>query len=261
MKRYLPAFLAFLLSLSVNIGLAQESDANRDSLVRATRAMNKLDQDKNGSFEKSEAKNEKAWKRFAKLDTNNDEVISIEEFRKWPNEKAENVYLETGGERKLDVVYKTVGKRKLKLDIYYPTNQSAETSSPYPLVVYTHGGGWAAGSKQGVAKAIFAPVFKRLLDQGFAVASIDYRLVRKGAGTQMRDCVIDCKDAVRYLAKNGADLKLDPNRFFAMGDSAGGQIAQMLLLASVESLPGDKQACDRPLQDGGGSFLVRAMRL
>ena len=56
----------------------------------------------------------------------------------------------------------------------------------------------------------------------------------------MRDCVIDSKDAVRYLAKNSKDLQLDPQRFFVMGDSAGGQIAQMLLLTSSEFLPGDE---------------------
>ena len=175
MKNYV--LISLLLSLSANIGLAQETESDRESLVRATRAMNKLDQDGNGSFEKSEAKNEKVWRRFKKLDTDNNEIISLEEFRKQP--KAKPVYLETGGERKLDVVYKVVGKRELKLDLYYPTNQTAETSKPYPVVVYTHGGGWAAGSKEGAAKSNFAAVFKRLLDQGFAVASVEYRLVRK----------------------------------------------------------------------------------
>ena len=242
MKYYV--LISLLLSLSANISLAQETEADRESLARANRTMKKIDKDGNGSFEKSESKNEKVWRRFAKLDTNNDEVISMDELRRLPKEKI--VYLETGGERKLDVVYKKVGKRKLKLDLYYPTNQSADSSSQYPVVVYTHGGGWAAGSKQGAAKNNFAAVFKRLLDQGFAVASVEYRLVRKGGKTQMRDCVIDSKDAVRYLAKNSKDLKLDPNRFFAMGDSAGGQIAQILLLASAESLPGDENLAAVP---------------
>ena len=62
----------------------------------------------------------------------------------------------------------------------------------------------------------------------------------------MRDCVIDSKDAVRYLAKNSANLKLDPNRFYAMGDSAGGQIAQMLLLGTTESLPGVENLASVP---------------
>ncbi|MDB2685670.1 alpha/beta hydrolase fold domain-containing protein [Mariniblastus sp.] len=241
MKYHILMSLALLLSLSANAVFAQETEADRESLIRANRAMKKLDTDGNGSFEKSESKNEKVWRRFAKLDTNKDDVISLEEFRRQP--KAKTVYLETGGERKLDVVYKTIGKRKLKLDLYYPTNQSTEA---VPVVIYTHGGGWAAGSKQGAAKSSFAAVFKRLLDQGFAVASVEYRLVRKGGDTQMRDCVIDSKDAVRYLAKNSEDLKLNSNRFYTMGDSAGGQIAQMLLLGSTESLSGDEELASVP---------------
>ena len=244
MKYCILMSVILFLSLPAKIGFAQQSEADRETLVRANRTMKKLDQDGNGSFEKSESKNEKVWRRFAKLDSNNDEVISMDELRKQP--KAKIVYLETGGERKLDVVYKTVGKRELKLDLYYPTNQSAETGSLSPVVIYTHGGGWAAGSKQGAAKSSFAAVFKRLLDQGFAVASVEYRLVRKGGSTQMRDCVIDSKDAVRYLAKNSKELKLDSNRFYAMGDSAGGQIAQMLLLGSTESLPGDESLASVP---------------
>ena len=62
----------------------------------------------------------------------------------------------------------------------------------------------------------------------------------------MRDCVIDCKDAVRYLSQNGESLGVDPARFFVMGDSAGGQIAQMLLLSSPECLPGDSDLAGIP---------------
>lgn len=145
-------------------------------------------------------------------------------------------YLETGGERMLEVVYKVVSGQELKLDLYYPT---AKRSGNCPVVFYTHGGGWAAGSRYGVAKKSFASVFGQLVKQGFAVAPVTYRLAKKGSNVAMRDCVIDCKDAIRFLAKNNESLKIDPNRIFVMGDSAGGHIAQMLLLSSPEQLPGD----------------------
>ena len=159
------------------------------------------------------------------------------------------VYLETGGERKLDVVYKQVGRKKLQLDLYYPTAKRAETC---PVVIYTHGGGWAAGSRQGAAKASFAQVFTRLLDEGFAVVPVDYRLYKRGGIVAMRDCVIDCKDAVRYLAKHAESLGVDPERFYVMGDSAGGQIAQMLLLSSPESLAGEPALADAYYRVVGG---------
>ena len=60
----------------------------------------------------------------------------------------------------------------------------------------------------------------------------------------MRDCVIDSKDAVRYLAKHSESLGLDSERFYVMGDSAGGQIAMMLLLTPPDSLLGDPQLAD-----------------
>ncbi len=146
-------------------------------------------------------------------------------------------YLETGGARKLEVVYKTIAGRDLKLDLYYPT---ARRSEKCPVVVFTHGGGWAAGSRYKAASGSFEVVFKRLVNEGFAVAPVTYRLAKKDSNVAMRDCVIDCKDAIRYLAKNSESLGIDPRRVCVMGDSAGGHIAQMLLLASAEQLPGDK---------------------
>ncbi len=145
-------------------------------------------------------------------------------------------YLETGGERKLEIVYKQTSEGDLHLDLYYPTPRPA---GKCPVVVYTHGGGWAAGSKLGAGNASFAVVFKQLVEKGFAIASVQYRLYKKGGTVAIRDCVIDAKDAVRYLAKNSESLGIDPLRVYPMGDSAGGQIAQMLLLSSPESLPGD----------------------
>ncbi|MCC9654564.1 alpha/beta hydrolase [Rhodopirellula halodulae] len=145
-------------------------------------------------------------------------------------------YLETGGDRKLEVVYKSVGRKDLKLDLYYPTSKRSEEC---PVVVFTHGGGWAAGNRYKAARGSFALVFQRLIKKGFAVAPVSYRLAKKNSGVAIRDCVIDCKDAIRYLAKHSETFQIDPNRVFVMGDSAGGHIAQMLLLTSPEQLPGE----------------------
>ena len=152
-------------------------------------------------------------------------------------------YLETGGERKLNVVYKTTPEQDLQLDIYYPTQNRVKKS---PVVIFTHGGGWAAGNRFKAAQASFGIVHKQLVEKGFCVASVSYRLWKKEGNTSMRDCVIDAKDAVRYLAKNSDELGIDPMRFYTMGDSAGGQIAQMLLLSSPESLPGDPTLANTP---------------
>jgi acetyl esterase/lipase len=151
-------------------------------------------------------------------------------------ETSEAQYLETGGERKLEAVYKQIAGKDLKLDLYYPT---AKRSKKSPVIVFTHGGGWAAGNRYKAAGGSFATVFQQLIKEGFAVAPVTYRLAKSDSGVTMRDCVIDCKDAIRYLAKNGESLGIDPMRVHVMGDSAGGHIAQMLLLASPEQLPGE----------------------
>ena len=228
--------ITVVTGVSTSLVFTQETksgvaDSDRASLVRATRTMRKIDKDGNGTFEKSE--NAAVWRRYRSLDVNRDGVLSIEELR-----KARIPYLETGGERKLDIIYKKIDQRDLLLDLYYPTSKSKE--APHPAIIYTHGGGWAAGSKQGITNGSFKDVFLKLVDHGFAVASVNFRLCRKDGAVTMRDCVIDSKDAVRYLSRNSDTLKLDPNRFFVMGDSAGGQIAQMLLLSSPETLPGDQ---------------------
>ena len=145
-------------------------------------------------------------------------------------------YLETGGQRKLDVLYKQASGQDLHLDLYYPTKNRADKC---PVVIFTHGGGWAAGSRYKAATGDFESVFLQLVKAGFAVAPVTYRLAKKDSNVAMRDCVIDCKDAIRFLSKNNKALEIDPMRVYVMGDSAGGHIAQMLLLSSPESLPGD----------------------
>lgn len=152
-------------------------------------------------------------------------------------------YLETGGESKTEILYKKTPEGDLHLDLFYPPgNRPAKC----PVIIYTHGGGWAAGSKMGAGNASFAVTFKKLAELGFAAASVEYRLWKKEGTVSMRDCVTDSKDAIRYLSKHSGELGLDPMRCYAMGDSAGGQIAQMLLLSPPDSLPGDPALAGAP---------------
>jgi len=140
---------------------------------------------------------------------------------------------------KSDRVYKTTSEGDLHLDLYYP---ETELSGKYPVVIYTHGGGWARGSKKAAsARTGMSKVVRALAEKGFCVAAVDYRLYKKDGNTAIRDCVTDAKDAIRYLSKHSEKLFVDTERVFTFGDSAGGQIAQMLLLSPPGSLPGAEE--------------------
>jgi len=140
---------------------------------------------------------------------------------------------------KRDIQYKTTAETNLCLDLYYPVSKPAGNC---PVVLYTHGGGWATGSKRAAGgRSGMSRVVRRLTEEGFCVASVDYRLCTKGGNVAIRDCVTDAKDAIRYLSKNSEALQVDTDRVFVFGDSAGGQIAQMLLLTEPNALPGAEE--------------------
>jgi acetyl esterase/lipase len=104
----------------------------------------------------------------------------------------------------------------LGLDLLAPSGAGA----PVPLVIWIHGGGWATGSRRPI------PAFvSRLCSLGYAVASVDYRLTDVAIWPAQ---IQDVKGAVRFLRANAATYGLDPDRFAAWGESAGGQLAAML---------------------------------
>lgn len=142
------------------------------------------------------------------------------------------------GEGKLNIKYKTTPEEVLLLDIYYPANRTK--GKKLPVVFYVHGGGWSNGSKDNIKKGFIRNTFQKLVEQGFAVVSVNYRLTRHKT-VVMKDCVVDAMDAVRFIAKQADSLGLDANRVFVIGDSAGGQLAQMILLADPSKFPGDKE--------------------
>lgn len=235
MKSHTLKFSVILLILFSFIkGVAQTKDDQSNGAYRniyIQKSWAKLDKNKDGLF--TEDENNRSWRKLKRFDVNKDHQVTFEEYA----HKIHVPYLNTGGKRKLNVLYKKTKEEDLYLDIYYPKN--AKEGEALPVVIYTHGGGWAAGSRHGASNASFKTVHTALLEKGFCVVSVSYRLWENGGTTAMRDCVIDCKDGLRYLSKNSKELGIDKNRFYSFGDSAGGQISQMLLLSSPESLMGD----------------------
>ena len=140
------------------------------------------------------------------------------------------------GETFPDVTYKQVDGRKIKMDIYMPPASKSEAA---PVLYYVHGGGWAAGSKAKFGLPLMLPVFQQVAEKGFACVSINYRLSKKISGVLMRDCLTDAMDGMRFLKKHAERYGIDPDRIVVWGDSAGGQLAQMLTLADPDDFIGD----------------------
>ena len=122
-----------------------------------------------------------------------------------------------------------VGDRALRLELSVPKEEG-----PHPLIVWVHGGGWVGGDHERMP-----PFTPYALDAGFAVASLDYRLTSEGgAWGDAPVCwpaqLHDCKAGVRWLRANAARLRLDPDRIYAWGHSAGGHLVTMLALTNDE---------------------------
>jgi acetyl esterase/lipase len=98
----------------------------------------------------------------------------------------------------------------LELDLHRPA-----LAVKCPVVVYVHGGGWRAGSRADV------PVMG-LLDYGFAVASVDYRLSTRAPFPAQ---IHDIKAAIRFLRAKAGELGIDASRIAVCGSSAGGHLA------------------------------------
>ncbi|MFA6450146.1 MAG: alpha/beta hydrolase fold domain-containing protein [bacterium] len=119
-----------------------------------------------------------------------------------------------------NIVYSTVGKFEIKGNMMIP-----EGKGPFAGILYIHGGGFVAGSKD------FEPqsrVARFLAENGFLVFAVDYRLIKDGG--IFPNCTKDVKCALCWFKKNGVKYGLDPKRVGVLGESAGGYLAAMLAL-------------------------------
>jgi dienelactone hydrolase len=112
----------------------------------------------------------------------------------------------------------------IHLDIAIPPN--AVASSPQPLIVYIHGGGFTSGSKEDTYDKILG-----YAKAGYVVATINYRLTPNNqSSVELRTLAVshaveDGMNAIRFLKENGAIYHIDVTRIAVIGSSAGGGIA------------------------------------
>ena len=114
---------------------------------------------------------------------------------------------------------------QLYLDFYTP----AQVHDSTICVVYVFGGGFIGGHRDGDFEKGY---FKQLVDAGFQVAAIDYRLGLKGVknlsitnSKPLEDAVHwaaeDAISAIAYLLEHAQELKVNKDYIMMVGSSAG----------------------------------------
>ena len=142
--------------------------------------------------------------------------------------------LPEGIKASLDLVYREVDGKRLRLDLYEP--DSAAPPAGRPAIVAIHGGGWRGGGKSD-----FGPLLFPLVRAGHAVIAIDYRLSRPGKPSWPGN-LEDVREALAWVLKSHERLGIDPRRIALMGASAGGHLA-LLLGEELSERPGGRNVC------------------
>ncbi|MBK1878244.1 alpha/beta hydrolase [Pelagicoccus mobilis] len=106
-----------------------------------------------------------------------------------------------------------VDNTPLFLDLYLPENEDSPG-----LIVWVHGGAWRAGSRESV------PI-RPLLEKGWAIASVDYRLSTQAKFPAQ---IHDIKAAIRYLRANEESYTYNASKIIIAGASAGGHLAALV---------------------------------
>lgn len=121
-----------------------------------------------------------------------------------------------------DVRYADLAPRNV-CDIYLPA--AASPAKPCPVVVWIHGGAFRLGDKRNIAMPA------RLIDAGFAIVSINYRLSQQAIWPAQLE---DLANAIGFVRANAAEYGFDAGRLAAFGSSAGGHLAAMAGIAFAD---------------------------
>jgi acetyl esterase/lipase len=120
-----------------------------------------------------------------------------------------------------------------RLDVFYPSNLETADQA-LPTIVWIHGGGWLAGSKDQIANYL-----KILAASGYTTIGVDYPL----SPTNTYPAPLrQINAALAFIQKNAARLHVDPRKLFLAGDSIGSQLAAQL--AAVYSAPSYAKSVD-----------------
>ncbi|KAF9166675.1 hypothetical protein DFQ26_007248 [Actinomortierella ambigua] len=110
------------------------------------------------------------------------------------------------------------------------TNGGNTTHHLRPVVVFIYGGAWSSGSKW-----MYTLIGARLSQMGYVAVIPDYSIYPRG---KIREMEGDVKLAIQWAYRNCREFGGDPNRLYAMGHSAGGQLVALTVIKdALQRLP------------------------
>jgi len=110
-----------------------------------------------------------------------------------------------------------------KFDIFMP-----ESETPTALVIHIHGGAFYTGDKDSEYNLDdISDTIRGLLEQGIAVANINYRLLNPFVGDDVgaMKSIGDGQYCLQYIRHNAVEYNIDKERISLMGISAGAGIS------------------------------------
>ena len=117
---------------------------------------------------------------------------------------------------KTDVIYGRVEGSALLANLAYPDGPALK-----PAIISVHGGRWRAGNRTDASSIKVA----QWADFGFFAMSIDYRLV---GGSPAPAAYLDMLCAIRWVHAHADEYRIDPERIYLIGQSAGGQMVSLM---------------------------------
>jgi acetyl esterase len=152
------------------------------------------------------------------------EKMSLDELRETPEKPIPPIVERVFGGKRIalaDIMQQKISGRhgEIPIRLYYPVIQEN-----LPIILFFHGGGWVYGNFQTHDR-----MCRRIArDTGAIVLAVRYRLA---PFFKYPTALEDCYDVLLWAVKHSVSLRADSEKVLVMGDSAGGNLAAVCLMA------------------------------
>ena len=206
--------------------------------------------DKNGDGKLSKveeaALNKMILKRFPQADADGDGVLSIKEQQVVIRQATARAKRQGGPKSDAGTNQAKGRKPPTHTNVKYGDHERnvfdiwlADSPKTTPLVIYIHGGGFRAGSKE----KLKPNELDQLLKAGISVAAINYRYM--SVATPLPTPHHDARRALQFMRSKAKEWNIDKERVAAFGGSAGAQICMWLAFSDEMAKPDSKDPIER----------------